>query len=197
MRSKVNDWKNRALSYARRVRLIASILSSIQNYWASVFLLPKQVIYEINKMLKGFLWCQGELAKGKAKVSWEAVCKPKNQAQHDSQSSVGWKNIMSLRDKVRKHIRWKLGNGKSINAWHDRWCSVSPLSDFITTRDMYDARLRNECIVKEVIHEGRWKWPAEWSNDFMEFDQLQVPMLREDMEDKAVWKSENGSEKKL
>nr|GEW28659.1 RNA-directed DNA polymerase, eukaryota, reverse transcriptase zinc-binding domain protein [Tanacetum cinerariifolium] len=195
-------------------------------------------------MLKGFLWCQGELAKGKAKVSWEAVCKPKNQgglgikdlgvwnevlmvkhlwnvavkkdtlwvkwiymeklkgksiwkAQHDSQSSVGWKNIMSLRDKVRKHIRRKLGNGKSVNVWHDRWCSVSPLSDFITTRDMYDARLRNECTVKEVIHEGRWKWPAEWSNDVMKFDQLQVPMLREDMEDKAVWKSENGSEKKL
>ncbi|GJZ10330.1 RNA-directed DNA polymerase, eukaryota, reverse transcriptase zinc-binding domain protein [Tanacetum coccineum] len=55
VRSKVNDWKNKALSYAGRVQLIASILSSMQNYWASVFLLPKQVIYEINKTLKGFL----------------------------------------------------------------------------------------------------------------------------------------------
>ncbi|GJV83163.1 hypothetical protein Tco_1523061 [Tanacetum coccineum] len=175
VRSKVNDWKNKALSYAGRVQLIASILSSMQNYWASVFLLPKQVIYEINKMLKGFLWCQGELANGKANVSWETVCKPKNQG------GLGIKDLGVWNE----HIRWKLGNGKSVNVWHDRWCSVSPLSDFITTRDMYDARLRNECTVREVIHEGRWKWPAEWNNDFAELDQLQVPMSREDMEDKA------------
>ncbi|GJZ10331.1 hypothetical protein Tco_0545090 [Tanacetum coccineum] len=110
---------------------------------------------------------------------------------------MGWKNIMSLRDKVKKHIWWKLGNGKYVNVWHDRWCSVSPLSDFITTRDMYDVRLRNECTVREVIHEGRWKWPAEWNNDFTELDQLQVPMLKEDVEDKDAWKSENGSEKKF
>ncbi|GKC77044.1 RNA-directed DNA polymerase, eukaryota, reverse transcriptase zinc-binding domain protein [Tanacetum coccineum] len=175
VRSKVNDWKNKALSYAGRVQLIASILSSMQNYRASVFLLPKQVIYEINKMLKGFLWCQGELANGKAKVSWETVCKPKNQG------GLGIKDLGVWNE----HIRWKLGNGKSVNVWHDRWCSVSPLSDFITTRDMYDARLRNECTVREVIHEGRWKWPAEWNNDFTELDQLQVPMLKEDVEDKA------------
>ncbi|GJX16276.1 hypothetical protein Tco_0404757 [Tanacetum coccineum] len=43
-------------------------ISSMQIYWASVFLLPKQVIYEINKLLKGFLWCQGELTRGKAKI---------------------------------------------------------------------------------------------------------------------------------
>nr|GEW17708.1 RNA-directed DNA polymerase, eukaryota [Tanacetum cinerariifolium] len=42
-------------------------LSAMQIYWASVFLLPKNVIYEMNKLLKGFLWCQGELTKGKAK----------------------------------------------------------------------------------------------------------------------------------
>ncbi|GKB49651.1 RNA-directed DNA polymerase, eukaryota, reverse transcriptase zinc-binding domain protein [Tanacetum coccineum] len=133
VRSKVNDWKNKALSYAGRVQLIASILSSMQNYWASVFLLPKQVIYEINKMLKGFLWCQGELANGKANVSWETVCKPKNQG----------------------------GLGiKDLGVWNE---------------DMYDARLRNECTAREVIHEGRWKWPTEWNNDFAELDQLQVP----------------------
>ncbi|GJR87106.1 RNA-directed DNA polymerase, eukaryota, reverse transcriptase zinc-binding domain protein [Tanacetum coccineum] len=54
-------------------------LSTMQICWASVFLLPKNVIYEINKVLKGFLWCQGELTRGKAKVSWGSVCKPKEQ----------------------------------------------------------------------------------------------------------------------
>ncbi|GJV54248.1 RNA-directed DNA polymerase, eukaryota, reverse transcriptase zinc-binding domain protein [Tanacetum coccineum] len=40
---KVNDWKNELLSYAGRLQLIASILSSMQVYWASVFILPKYV----------------------------------------------------------------------------------------------------------------------------------------------------------
>ncbi|GJZ98249.1 RNA-directed DNA polymerase, eukaryota, reverse transcriptase zinc-binding domain protein [Tanacetum coccineum] len=52
VKTKVNDWKNKALSYAGRVQLIAAVLNSMQNYWASVFLLPKHVIYEINKILK-------------------------------------------------------------------------------------------------------------------------------------------------
>nr|GEU43590.1 hypothetical protein [Tanacetum cinerariifolium] len=44
------------------------LLSAMQIYWASAFLLPKNVIYEINKLSKSFLWCQRELTKGKAKA---------------------------------------------------------------------------------------------------------------------------------
>nr|GEZ23675.1 RNA-directed DNA polymerase, eukaryota, reverse transcriptase zinc-binding domain protein [Tanacetum cinerariifolium] len=191
-----------ALSYAGRVLLIASVLSSMQNYWASVFLLPKQFIYEINKTLKGFLWCQGELTKEKAKISWDKICKLKEQgglelkdlgvwnellmtkhlwnvamkkdtlwvkwiykeklkdksiteAKSDSSCSVGWKNILSLREKIRKYVRWKIGNGKSMNVWHDNWCSVSPLSDYIDTREIYDARLNSNSTIKGIINEER------------------------------------------
>lgn len=51
----------------------------MQVYWASVFVLPKSVINDINKILKGFLWCQGDLTRGKAKIAWEYVCKPKDE----------------------------------------------------------------------------------------------------------------------
>ncbi|GJS45335.1 hypothetical protein Tco_0595456 [Tanacetum coccineum] len=132
---------------------------------ASVFLSSKQVTYEINKLLKGFLWYQGELTKGKAKVKWISVEKLKGrntwEVQCDCNSSVGWKNILSLRDKARNYIWWKIGNGKSVNVWHDRWCPVSPLSEFIETRDVYDARLNNNCTISEIIHEGKWLWPEE------------------------------------
>ncbi|GKB10859.1 RNA-directed DNA polymerase, eukaryota, reverse transcriptase zinc-binding domain protein [Tanacetum coccineum] len=69
VKNRVLDWRNKALSYSGRLQLISSVLSAMQIYWASVFLLPKNVIYETNKILKGFLWCQGELTKGKAKIS--------------------------------------------------------------------------------------------------------------------------------
>nr|GFA47568.1 RNA-directed DNA polymerase, eukaryota, reverse transcriptase zinc-binding domain protein [Tanacetum cinerariifolium]GFA47591.1 RNA-directed DNA polymerase, eukaryota, reverse transcriptase zinc-binding domain protein [Tanacetum cinerariifolium] len=154
-------------------------------------------------MLKGFLWCQGDLTKGKAKVSWDALCKLKDQGglglknlgilnevlmikhlwnvaikkdtlwvkwimverlkgrsiwevQSDCNSSVGWKNILSLRDKTREHVLWKIGNGRSVNVWHDRWCSVSPLN----------------------------------------LGKIQIPNLNAGNKDTAVWVASNGQEQK-
>ncbi|GKE03791.1 RNA-directed DNA polymerase, eukaryota, reverse transcriptase zinc-binding domain protein, partial [Tanacetum coccineum] len=51
-----------------RLQLTASVLESIHVYWTSVFLLPQAVINEINKILKGFLWNQGESSKGKQRL---------------------------------------------------------------------------------------------------------------------------------
>nr|GEU61209.1 reverse transcriptase domain, reverse transcriptase zinc-binding domain protein [Tanacetum cinerariifolium] len=53
----------------KRLLLIASILASMQVYWASMFIIPKTVVKNIEKLLKGFLWCQGEMYRGNLKVS--------------------------------------------------------------------------------------------------------------------------------
>ncbi|GKA08312.1 hypothetical protein Tco_0687643 [Tanacetum coccineum] len=42
-----------------------------------------------------------------------------------------------------------------------------------------------------------WKWPEEWNSDFVELGPLQVPILRDGIEDTAVWMSRNGHEKKF
>ncbi|GKC71027.1 hypothetical protein Tco_1116910 [Tanacetum coccineum] len=36
----------------------------------------------------GFLWCQGNMKRGKAKVAWEDVCIPKNE------SGLGWSDVV-------------------------------------------------------------------------------------------------------
>nr|GEZ89362.1 hypothetical protein [Tanacetum cinerariifolium] len=90
-----------------------------------------------------------------------------------------------------------LGNGNSVNLWSDKWCSVSQLSYFINTRDIYDARLKNNCTVNEAIKEGRWIWPADWSTELVELGQLQVPTLNDGIKDTAVWISGNGFEKEF
>ncbi|GJV05449.1 hypothetical protein Tco_1343105 [Tanacetum coccineum] len=104
-------------------------------------------------------WISMENLKGRS--IWEV--------QSESNCSVGWKNILSLRDKVRSHTWWKIRNGRSVNVIHDRWCSVSPLSDFIDTRDVYDARPR----------------------------QVQVPRINEENDDTAVWVSRLDQEKQF
>ena len=69
----------------------------------------------------------------------------------ESNSSVGWNNILKLRDKMKIHISYKIGNGKPISAWYDRWCNEGPLSEFITARDIYNARFSNDSKVDCLI----------------------------------------------
>ncbi|GJU46490.1 RNA-directed DNA polymerase, eukaryota, reverse transcriptase zinc-binding domain protein [Tanacetum coccineum] len=71
--------KNKSLSAAGRLQLVRSVVSSMHVYWASVFILPSQIILDIEQLMRGFLWCHGDMSKGKAKVSWEVVCLPKNE----------------------------------------------------------------------------------------------------------------------
>ncbi|GJS43380.1 putative reverse transcriptase domain, reverse transcriptase zinc-binding domain protein [Tanacetum coccineum] len=79
LKSRINDWKNRFLSFAGRTQLIQSVLSSMHIYWASVFILPTSLMFELEQLMRGFLWCQGDMKKGKAKVAWDVVCLPKRE----------------------------------------------------------------------------------------------------------------------
>ncbi|GJW30771.1 hypothetical protein Tco_0047646 [Tanacetum coccineum] len=47
---------------------------SLQVYWSYVFILPKFVSSEIEKLMRGFLWSQGDSLIGKAKMKWYDVC---------------------------------------------------------------------------------------------------------------------------
>ncbi|XP_022003153.1 uncharacterized protein LOC110900576 [Helianthus annuus] len=77
MNTRILDWKNRFLSFAGRLQLVISVLSSIHVYWASVFILPASIIKELESKMKWFLWGHGTVSKGRAKVAWKEVCLPK------------------------------------------------------------------------------------------------------------------------
>ena len=79
LEERVNNWRNKSLSLAGRKQLVRSVLSSMHIYWASVFILPARIIHDLEQLMRGFLWCQGEMKKGKAKVAWDSVCMPQNE----------------------------------------------------------------------------------------------------------------------
>ena len=62
----------------------------MQIYWAFIFVLPISITKEIEKLMRGFLWCHGELKRGKAKVSWKTVCLPKTQGGLGVKSLASW-----------------------------------------------------------------------------------------------------------
>ncbi|GJW20329.1 Myb-related protein 2-like protein [Tanacetum coccineum] len=237
--SRINCWRNKFLSYAGRIQLIASVLSAMHQYWASVYILPLIVITELEKVFKRFLWNPGGSIKGKAKVSWKYVCRPKDQgglgfkplqrwnevllisqlwklidkreslwvkwvntvklkgksiweAESTDNDSHGWKELMKIKDKIKPYVLFKVGNGKSIYVWHDKWCDVGPLDKFIQVRDIYDARMSNLDCLADAISDGRWKWADEWSKRYPMLNQIVVPSLSMD-EDRAQWLCEVGA----
>ncbi|KAL2224832.1 UNVERIFIED_CONTAM: hypothetical protein Sindi_2937000 [Sesamum indicum] len=69
MDARIMGWEGLSLSYAGRVQIIKSVLSSLSLYWASAFILPKKIIKEIEKRMRNFLW-KGTTTSGYAKDPW-------------------------------------------------------------------------------------------------------------------------------
>ncbi|GJV58010.1 RNA-directed DNA polymerase, eukaryota, reverse transcriptase zinc-binding domain protein [Tanacetum coccineum] len=205
VKKKVNDWKNKTLSYAGRLQLIASVLAAMQTYWASVVMLPKATVKEINRVLKSFLWNKGKDIKGKEKLPglWSVVLRLKvnkvklkgksfweiNVEQSDSGT---WKFLIDLRRKVRQYIIHEIGDGRGTSMWYDNWHDIGPLSNFIDNRCLYDARLENDCKVADMFDGSRWKWPQEWYSDFPILARVQVPSLNISEADVIKWKTKKG-----
>ncbi|GJV60166.1 RNA-directed DNA polymerase, eukaryota, reverse transcriptase zinc-binding domain protein [Tanacetum coccineum] len=129
VKSRILNWRNKALSYSGRLQLIASVLSAMQIYWASVFFLPKNVIYEINKMLKG-----ARRLRDKNLQVWNEVLIVKQL----------WKVI------AKKDTLWvKWVNTENLKG---------TLCDIVTSREIYNAGVSIESniadlFVMPIIHE--------------------------------------------
>ena len=54
--AKVHIWATRNLSFVEIAKLISSITFGMFNYWASIFLLPNEVLKSITKISRDYLW---------------------------------------------------------------------------------------------------------------------------------------------
>ncbi|GJX69407.1 RNA-directed DNA polymerase, eukaryota, reverse transcriptase zinc-binding domain protein [Tanacetum coccineum] len=153
--------------------------------------------------------------KRKAKVAWKQVCKPKDEGgleslwvkwikvirlkgksiwdiEYDKNSSHGWKQILSLRDKMRNQVSCKVRDGTKIFLWHDRWWGPFPLINSILMEAICQVGLDPNSKIKDMISEGKWKWPSEWSNSFCNKLPITVPSLSDEAKDLFMWETNDG-----
>ncbi|GJU26932.1 RNA-directed DNA polymerase, eukaryota, reverse transcriptase zinc-binding domain protein, partial [Tanacetum coccineum] len=182
-----------------------------------------------------------DITKGKAKVSWKSICRPKEQgglgikdlqvwnevliikqlwkviSKRDTlwvkwinteslkgksiwettakaNSSVGWKEMLKLRDKIRKHVLWKIGNGLSINAWYDNWCILGPMCDVVSSKEIYDAGLSIESNIADLVRKYEGNWPEGWNSEYPILNQYVLPTINEDRNDDTIWIDKHGKE---
>ncbi|GJS48548.1 hypothetical protein Tco_0598669 [Tanacetum coccineum] len=71
----------------------------------------------------------------------------------------------------------KVGNGTSISTWFDNWCCSSPFVDFISNRDIYRAGFGLSATVSDIVNDGSWCWPLDWSFKYPHLANVNVPNL--------------------
>ena len=80
------SWRNKYLSYAGRLQLIKSVITSIVNFWSQAFILPKACLDTIESMCSAFLWSGSPTQSHKAKVTWEVYVAQRMRAVSESGS---------------------------------------------------------------------------------------------------------------
>ncbi|XP_074318741.1 uncharacterized protein LOC141655566 [Silene latifolia] len=69
----------RKLSYAGRLVLIKSVLSTLHCYWARIFILPVSILNKVEALCRSFLWQGKEISNGPALIVWDTCCKTKKE----------------------------------------------------------------------------------------------------------------------
>ncbi|GJV38765.1 hypothetical protein Tco_1417205 [Tanacetum coccineum] len=127
---RIQDWKNKSLSMAGRLQLIQAVLGSLHIFWASVFIIPNQVLLNIEQLMRQFLWCHGSSTKGKSTVAWETVCLPKREG------GLGIRRLHCFNSALMSSHIWKLLTLKE-SLWV-KWVHEYKIKD----RNFWDIPLR-------------------------------------------------------
>ncbi|GJR75173.1 hypothetical protein Tco_0087538 [Tanacetum coccineum] len=179
---------NGSLSVAGRLQLIQSVLGSLNVFWASVFVLPSRVLLDIEQIMRGFLWCQGSMSRGKAKVAWEVVCLPKKEG------GLGIRRLDHFNKALMVSHIWKLLSLKE-SLWV-KWIHVYKLRNRSFWEIPYRGKMAGFSLaskVRECIHGGLWSWPNDWLVKYPILNSIPVPVLNDAKSDVLEWRKSDGS----
>ncbi|KAL0367279.1 UNVERIFIED_CONTAM: hypothetical protein Sradi_3618000 [Sesamum radiatum] len=166
--ARLAGWSHLNLSFAGRTQLLRSVMSAMHAYWASVFLLPKAVIKEIEARMRRFLW-RGSSDRGYAKVSWDQVCKPNAKEVLESDG---------------------VGNGDKFKVWLDIWHERGPLIRHYPRGPLVTG-VPLDALLSEVLQQGSWAWPSETDFDVAEII-ANLPQIHPGESDSIHWKLNAG-----
>ncbi|XP_021973659.1 uncharacterized protein LOC110868702 [Helianthus annuus] len=136
MDARITDWKNKCLSFAGRVQLIRSVLSSLHVYWASVFILPKRITLELEDRMR------------RNRSFWDVPVK--------NNITWSWRKMLGMRPMIRDHVWINVGNGANTRVWFDKWDDVCPISSIVTPRLIANAGFNMNTKLVDVYVNGEW-----------------------------------------
>lgn len=99
---RLDIWKGSSMSIVGRSTLISSSLNNAPIYHMSIYLLPKTVIKELDKVRRTFFWRGGHTKRKYHLVKWLKICKSKKKG------GLGIKDIRKMNVSLLCKWWWKL-----------------------------------------------------------------------------------------
>ncbi|XP_074283121.1 uncharacterized protein LOC141607666 [Silene latifolia] len=156
MVTRIRSLGAKKLSYAGRVTLINSVLNTLQNYWAQMFIIPKSIINHIMAICRNYLWDGSTVYQRVPMVAWDKVTLPKKEGGLGIKRADTWNyaTVGKLVDWIyskadRLWIKWVSNVYIKDQDWHD----YSPPADATWV-------WKSICKVKEKLkngfEDGKW-----------------------------------------
>ena len=154
---RLDGWKKAYLSFRWRITLIHSSSSHIPSYFLSLFRILGLVAKRLEKLQRNFLWSKIGVGKKDHLLSWEVVCRSKEQGD------LGFGKI-SLRNRalLGKWL-WRFPR-ESSELWHEVIASI-----YGTHPNRWDANM-----VVRWSHKCPWKAIAQYFHLFIHHTRLVV-----------------------
>ena len=99
---RLNGWKSNSLSLAGRVTLAKSALSTIPSYVMQTMKIPIGVCNKIDRICRNFIWGTNENRRKIHLVSWEHICKPKEEG------GLGFQTARAMNKAYLMKLAWGL-----------------------------------------------------------------------------------------
>ncbi|KAF7804220.1 putative ribonuclease H protein At1g65750 family [Senna tora] len=205
VKAKLSSWKSKNLSLAGKVTLVRAVTSAIPAYAMQTAVLPSGICKEIEKLNRGFIWGDSESKRKSHLVSWHTLCKPKRDGglakyacgsgqlptvapRHNG--SRLWKGICGNWRTILDGSEWRIGNGKTIKFWTDKWIpGCESLINHVRV-SLSDFEL-DKSVDQYITASGDWCWSSfEYlipDNICMKIASIMPPNDRS-KEDMLAWK---------
>ncbi|WOH04087.1 hypothetical protein DCAR_0623493 [Daucus carota subsp. sativus] len=174
VRKKLADWKSKTVSTAGRVILLQAVLDSLPIYWFNMFLMPRAVENQLEKIRRRFFWGTKEIS-GQEKdnmrlIAWEKICRPR---------SLGGVGIMKVKERnIAMLGKWWW---RCINE-RDRFWNKTLQSKYGSTFGVDPARINlDRSSSHTLVSLEKLSWSIKW-NQFIQMDFALSKLLEHKME---------------
>lgn len=116
VRQRLNVWSVKNLSMAGRLTLLQSVLEMIPSYAIQTTVFPAALCDELDKLTRKFLWGASGKARRFHSVSWDRVCKPKEEG------GLGLKSAHLMNQAYLIKLGWRLVSN-STTLWSRILCA--------------------------------------------------------------------------